>query len=149
MSLRHVIDSLVHGSLIILWAWFKCLEVGSSCEDRELLGGGGGRGLVGGWVGHGLWLLFLVFKFLWFQRKKILECHLLKILLEVLILEVMGVDAAAGIGSRYYGIHRRFSLVLQVPSHDVITKIYSNKWVEFKWMGRILRYHGCETPACH
>ena len=109
MSRRHVIDSLVDGSLIVLWTWLKGRKGRSSSKGRVLLGGR--RGLVG-WCWYGPCFVFGEFKFLCVQRNKIFECDLL----EILILEVLGVDAGSN-GSYSYGVRCVFSLVLQVPSH--------------------------------
>jgi hypothetical protein len=70
---------------------------------------------LGGWFWHGPCFVFGQFKFLCVKRKKIFESDLLDILIEVLILEVMGIDAGSN-GRYYYGVRCGFSLVLEVPN---------------------------------
>ena len=90
----------------------KGWEGRSSGKGTVLLGGI--RGL-GGWCWHGPCFVFGEFKFLCVQRKKIFESDLLDTLIEVLILEVLGVDACSN--GRYYGVRFGFSsLVLEVPN---------------------------------
>ena len=79
---------------------------------------GAERGL-GAWGWHGSCFVFGEFKFLCAQRNKILESDLLHVLIQVLVLEVLGIDA--GSNGRYNGVRLGFwSLVLEVtnPRND-------------------------------